>query len=722
LRATRSTSLPQATPAPDRPSTLRPDITIQGLTGNSGITIRRATSGSLRIFKVDYIGTLALNDLTIADGLAQSGGGIINFGRLRMTRCTLRNNTATFMGGGLNSGGGGSSGQQVTLTNCTFANNRTQFSGGALANDASSTMSLTNVTVSGNVTTYAGGFGGLELGGTVTAVNTIVAGNSRTSDNSPADINGSFDASSHHNLIGHAGSSGGLSNGVNNNIVGANPLLNALAFNGGPTQTMALSPGSPALHAAALGVLSEDQRGISRPQGAGADIGAYELVDGAPAAFTSPTSTVFLVGLPKSFNVTANGVPSPTFSLSGALPAGVSFTSDGLLSGTPASGSEGTYLLTITASNSAGFTTQTFTLTVVRGVVVTTATDEDNGSTDPTLGTGTSLREAINYANGQSAPQTVMFAPSLAGQSIDLTIVGDSNTGSAFVIQKDLTIRGLTGDSGITIRRAITDSLRPFYVNSGATLTLSDLTIADGSAARGGGIYTFGTLRMNRCTLRNNTATTYGGGLSNGGGANGQTVTLTQLHDRNNRTSAFGGGIASEHSSSTTTLTNVTVVGNTTTGNFGTGGIYILNGTVFAENSIVAGNTRPAGASDIGGNGFGGGSHHNLIGIGGNGGLTNGVNGNVVGVADPRLGPLAFNGGPTQTIALLSGSPGVQYRRNCRWRNDGSTRRRPPVARCPRHGRIRVRRLSERVAARHDRGGRTECHQRPKLRRRHEPA
>ena len=48
-----------------------------------------------------------------------------------------------------------------------------------------------------------------------------------------------------------------------------------------------------------------------------------------------------------------------------------------------------------------------------------------------------------------------------------------------------------------------------------------------------------------------------------------------------------------------------------------------------------------------------------MIGVGGSGGPVNGTNGNQVGVADPGLGPLADNGGPTQTIALLPGSPAI---------------------------------------------------------------
>jgi hypothetical protein len=82
--------------------------------------------------------------------------------------------------------------------------------------------------------------------------------------------------------------------------------------------------------------------------------------------FTSGTSTMFVVGSTGSFTVTASGSPAPGFSETGALPSGVAFnTSTGVLSGTPASGSNGSYPLTITASNGvAPNATQGFTLTV----------------------------------------------------------------------------------------------------------------------------------------------------------------------------------------------------------------------------------------------------------------------------------------------------------------------------------------------------------------------
>ncbi len=87
-------------------------------------------------------------------------------------------------------------------------------------------------------------------------------------------------------------------------------------------------------------------------------------VDQAPAITTSPTSTTFTVGTPGSFTMTATGFPTPTFTESGALPKNVTLTSAGVLSGTPAAGTGGTYSITVTATNSVSSATQAFTLTV----------------------------------------------------------------------------------------------------------------------------------------------------------------------------------------------------------------------------------------------------------------------------------------------------------------------------------------------------------------------
>ena len=66
--------------------------------------------------------------------------------------------------------------------------------------------------------------------------------------------------------------------------INSDPMLGPLQNNGGPTQTMALLPGSAAIDAAndaicaAPPVNNLDQRGITRPQGPHCDIGAYEAM------------------------------------------------------------------------------------------------------------------------------------------------------------------------------------------------------------------------------------------------------------------------------------------------------------------------------------------------------------------------------------------------------------------------------------------------------------
>jgi len=88
---------------------------------------------------------------------------------------------------------------------------------------------------------------------------------------------------------------------------------------------------------------------------------------GTAPAITSAGSAAFTVGAAGSFTMTATGSPAPTLSVSGALPGGVTFSSEtGLLGGTPTPGSAGTYNLTFTAANGVPpNATQSFTLTVV---------------------------------------------------------------------------------------------------------------------------------------------------------------------------------------------------------------------------------------------------------------------------------------------------------------------------------------------------------------------
>ena len=88
-------------------------------------------------------------------------------------------------------------------------------------------------------------------------------------------------------------------------------------------------------------------------------------MDQAPA-ITSGNTTTFAVGSLSSFTVAATGFPAPTYTETGALPTGVTLNSTtGVLGGTPATGTQNTYPITITAQNGVGTNaTQSFTLVV----------------------------------------------------------------------------------------------------------------------------------------------------------------------------------------------------------------------------------------------------------------------------------------------------------------------------------------------------------------------
>jgi hypothetical protein len=102
-----------------------------------------------------------------------------------------------------------------------------------------------------------------------------------------------------YNLIGDAGGCAiepGAGDLLGNATVPVDPRLEALADNGGPTSTLALGPGSPAVDAIPRAACLEptDQRGVARPQGAACDIGAFETVPEPSAALLGAASLATL--------------------------------------------------------------------------------------------------------------------------------------------------------------------------------------------------------------------------------------------------------------------------------------------------------------------------------------------------------------------------------------------------------------------------------------------
>jgi hypothetical protein len=200
--------------------------------------------------------------------------------------------------------------------------------------------------------------------------------------------------------------------------------------------------------------------------------------------------------------------------------------------------------------------------------------------------------------------------------------------------------------SGLTIRHGRRTNTVGGGINNRGTLTISNNTISENSAFNGGGIYNSGTLTITNSTINNNSAA-FGSGIVNTG-----TLTLTNSTVSDNQ-AGFGGGIGNV--AGTLTLINVTVSRNIVTGSGG-GIVNAVGATTHIQNTILAGNF--ASATRI----FFTSNCEGTINSDGNNLMSSvdcSVNGGGVMVADPKLGPLQNNGGPTQTRALLSGSPAI---------------------------------------------------------------
>ncbi len=259
------------------------------------------TAGGIRT-----VGPLTINNSTISNNSVQGeGGGIFitvpNGATVSINTSTISGNTASAADGGTGNGGGiGTTGNNgtINITNSTISGNRADVNGGGAylvtpTNGPTGNATLTNVTIANNTADNDNNGSGTGGGfaqdlAAVTLRNTVVALNFNSTAATRDDISGALVAASSYNLIGDGTGSSGITNGVNNNQVGSggspiNPLLGALANNGGPTETHALLGGSPAINTANNATCpATDQRGVARPSGSACDIGAYELNDSTP--------------------------------------------------------------------------------------------------------------------------------------------------------------------------------------------------------------------------------------------------------------------------------------------------------------------------------------------------------------------------------------------------------------------------------------------------------
>ena len=345
------------------------------ITGNGATIARSAAAGTpaFRIFDVASSGSLTLNAVVLANGLAndgQSGGGAVNsHGTLAVSGSTFTGNQSPAATGV--SGGAIASSAKLTIATSTFSDNLAQEGGGVFTEG---TASITTTTFSNNTATIFGGGGIVSAAGTTTVSASTFIGNSGPGggaiDNDAtlivsdstlrqyrweqrrwrdpelrqrhghqldtveqqsqygADLHnyGTSTLSVRSSIVANGvsgsncsgapivdagynmdtGSSCGFSS-AGPSMSNTQPQLEALASNGGSTQTMALPAASAAVNAIPATVTgcmgSTDQRGVVRPQGPGCDIGAYEVVSSG-GGITPPTTPTGL----HATSVTASAV------------------------------------------------------------------------------------------------------------------------------------------------------------------------------------------------------------------------------------------------------------------------------------------------------------------------------------------------------------------------------------------------------------------------------
>ncbi len=190
-------------------------------------------------------------------------------------------------------------------------------------------------------------------------------------------------------------------------------------------------------------------------------------------AFTSLFSTTFVVGQSNSFTFTATGVPAPTFSVAGSLPSGVSLAGAALI-GTPSSGDVNTYGLTISATNSSGTVTQSFTLNVSLAQAAAAISTHPTSSTVE-LGANVTFTGA---ATGTPTP-TLRWQRQPAGTTgfVDLSDDGTYSGTTSTTLTVSAVAAGMTGDQFRLVATNTVDS-----VNNTATSNIATLTVNVGTS------------------------------------------------------------------------------------------------------------------------------------------------------------------------------------------------------------------------------------------------
>ena len=603
------------------------------------------------------------------------------YGTANLTGCTISGNSANFEGGGIYNDG------TATLDDCTISGNSSEF-GGALFDDG--TLNLTACTISSNsaADVFIGPVGiygdavELESGVSATLTDTIVVGNDSASDigstSGPTSITGTYNLTGGDTFV----------NGVNGNIVlttlGGLDLA-PLGDYGGPTPTMPPPARQPRARRRHRGPRDHD-RSAREPLDSPPDIGTFQSqgfsISAAAGSTPQQTTDGIPFANPLAVIVTANNPAEP---VAGGV---VTFTESS--PGSQADlrrrdghhGGDGSASViacddSIPGSHtvSAGFSGEapaSFSLTNLASTPIFDYTVDSTRGGISGSGTSGTLAYVQFLANADAAthtePTVIAFDPTVFSRAETITLA------ATLTLSETSGPEMIDGPGAGLLTVGGGDAVGVFQAEGGATATLSGLTItgAGGDIAPDGLIlYGTATMTLDDCTISGQSTPSQFAGIMIDDGTltatldgcaivgnasigiiNHGTATLTDCTLAGNA-GHYSAGLANY---GTATLKDCTIVGN------GTGITNQGSGRAVLTDTIVAGNPFGGSGSEIGGaNPSGVTGTYNLIGPGITGGIADGADGNIVlaDVNDLDLGPLASNGGPTPTQALLPGSPAI---------------------------------------------------------------
>jgi CSLREA domain-containing protein len=325
----------------------------------------------------------------------------------------------------------------------------------------------------------------------------------------------------------------------------------------------------------------------------------------------------------------------------------------------------------VIAANSTPIVADTITLPAGTYMLTRAGANEDAGSTGDLDITCTSVGCSTSAAltiNGAGAGVTIIDAGGI-DRVFDTAAINVANNVTPFNLS-DLAVRN--GNPGSAVGGGV-------RVGNSDTVTLTNVVVTNSSSSlNGGGIYSTGNLTLTDSTVSDNFAGSTGGGIAN---AQPGIITISATTISGNGAGTGGGGLDnSSVTAASATLANVTISGNTA--NTNGGGIRnsgLGSAPISVTNATIASNTAPSSSGLHNDTGDSATLKNTIMAntaatnCGGTTAVTdNGGNldtgttcGFALSNADPNLAPLADNGGPTQTRALLAGSQAIDAGTAC---------------------------------------------------------